>query len=129
MFLSTIPMVLVPEGGVHYESEIEHEQQSSVGDITTPSTHILIIFLIAITFINFGRNSIATIFPQYLFLPSPDFGVSSESIILYIKHSISCYNSTWPHRGPNVSENRKRKHNLVRSINVNNLTRSSCNFD
>ena len=88
MFLSTIPMVLVPEGGVHYESEIEPEQQSSIGDITTPSTHIFIIFLVAITFINFGRNSIATILPQYLFLPSPGFGVSSE-LLSYILNTQS----------------------------------------
>ncbi|UCG90598.1 MAG: MFS transporter [Candidatus Heimdallarchaeota archaeon] len=88
MFLSTIPMVFVPEGGVHRESENELEQQSYIGDVTTPSTQIFIIFLVAITFINFGRNSIATILPQYLFIPSPGFGVSSE-LLSYILNTQS----------------------------------------
>lgn len=80
MFLSTIPMVFVPEGGVQNESKHDFESNPDItNDEGTKSTNqIFFIFLIAITFINFGRNSIATILPQYLFLPSPGFAVSSE---------------------------------------------------
>ena len=38
--------------------------------------------------INFGRNSIATILPQYLYLPSPGFAVSSE-LLSYIMNTQS----------------------------------------
>jgi MFS family permease len=38
--------------------------------------------------INFGRNSIATILPQYLYLPSPGFAVSSE-LLSYIMNTHS----------------------------------------
>ncbi len=81
MLLSTIPMLFVPEGGVRYKSEPDlepyKEEIPHFASATTSSTHIFFIFLIAITLINFGRNSIATILPQYLYLPS-GFAVSSE---------------------------------------------------
>lgn len=87
MFFSTIPMVFVPEGGVQNESKSSMESYTDLGftidEGTKSSNQIYFIFLIAITFINFGRNSIATILPQYLFLPSPGFAVSSE-LLSYI---------------------------------------------
>ncbi|MFX1505698.1 MAG: MFS transporter [Promethearchaeota archaeon] len=88
MFLSAIPMIFVPEGGISRELQPEPEKELSSTDITTPSTQIFIIFLIAITLINFGRNSIATILPQYLYLPSPGFAVSSE-LLSYIMNTQS----------------------------------------
>jgi MFS family permease len=88
MFLSAIPMVLVPEGGFRSQVQPEASDKPSSTDSITPSTRIFIIFLIAITLINFGRNSIATILPQYLFLPSPGFAVSSE-LLSYIMNTQS----------------------------------------
>lgn len=88
MFLSAIPMAFVPEGGIQREFKPESERKLSSTDIIIPSTHIFISFLIAITLINFGRNSIATILPQYLFLPSPGFAVSSE-LLSYIMNTQS----------------------------------------
>ncbi|MFX0122614.1 MAG: MFS transporter [Candidatus Hodarchaeota archaeon] len=88
MFLSAVPMVFVPEGGINREFQPESEKFNSSIEIFTPSTHVFIVFLIAITLINFGRNSIATILPQYLFLPSPGFAVSSE-LLSYIMNTQS----------------------------------------
>ena len=88
MFLSAVPMAFVPEGGVSSNIQSEYEEKSSSTEIMTPSIYIFIIFLIAITFINFGRNSIATILPQYLYLPSPGFAVSSE-LLSYIMNTHS----------------------------------------
>lgn len=88
MFLSAVPMAFVPEGGIPRKLQSEPEKHMSSTDIITPSTHIFFIFLIAITFINFGRNCIATILPQYLYLPSPGFEVSSE-LLSYIMNTQS----------------------------------------
>jgi MFS family permease len=88
MFLSAIPMAFVPEGGFRSQVRPEAGDKSSSTDSITPSTRIFIVFLIAITFINFGRNSIATILPQYLYLPSPGFAVSSE-LLSYIMNTQS----------------------------------------
>ncbi|MFX1516222.1 MAG: MFS transporter [Promethearchaeota archaeon] len=87
MFLSAIPMAFVPEGGVSQRPEPKHEELSPSTDAATSSIHIFIIFIIAITLINFGRNSIATILPQYLYLPS-GFAVSSE-LLSYIMNTHS----------------------------------------
>jgi len=88
MFLSAVPMAFVPEGGVPRKTKPEHEKKSSSTDTVTSSIHIFAIFIIAITLINFGRNSIATILPQYLYLPSPGFAVSSE-LLSYIMNTHS----------------------------------------
>ena len=85
MFLSAIPMAFVHEGGILHKTQPEHDELST--DATT-SVHIFVIFIIAITLINFGRNSIATILPQYLYLPSPGFAVSSE-LLSYIMNTHS----------------------------------------
>lgn len=70
MFISTIPMfIFAPEGGITLKknsegnSEIELEREQN-------SMFIFIIFIIALTFINFGRNSITVPFPQFLKLES-----------------------------------------------------------
>jgi MFS family permease len=75
MLVSTIPMFFVPEGG------------SSAGQPKTVSDHIhatrlsrvFTVFMLAMIFINFGRNSIAIIKTQYLSLDS-GFNVSSQTL-------------------------------------------------
>ncbi len=78
MFLSTIPMVFTPEGGIKItqDSIIEPEKQNyNQNNYKT----IFIIFIIALVFVNFGRNSISTIYSQYLIL---DEGFNVDSILL-----------------------------------------------
>ncbi|MHA1518844.1 MAG: MFS transporter [Promethearchaeota archaeon] len=82
MFLSTIPMFFVPEGGINTQPIIEEREPiytDSNGDISLKSPkrsltesqllRIFIILVISLVFINFGRNSIATVYSQYLKLP------------------------------------------------------------
>lgn len=74
MFISIFPMFFVPEGGI--EKELSAENISIEGDSSSSSTKnsvsvkIFIVFIISLVFINFGINSLATIFPQYLSLDS-----------------------------------------------------------
>ncbi len=84
MFISVIPMILVPEGGI--QSEIEDTSIPKVGASTSPG-EIFTIFIIAMIFINFGRNSIAVIQSQYLVLDS-GFAVSSK-VLSYIVNTQS----------------------------------------
>lgn len=75
MLASTIPMLFTPEGGTHFEQKLEED----INNKPTKNDNfkvIFIIFLISLIFINFGRNSIATIYSQYLILES-GFGVDS----------------------------------------------------
>ena len=84
MFISIIPMLLVPEGG------IQQEQKSTAAlppIQPESSTHIYVFFLFAMTFINFGRNSIAVILSQYLVLDT-GFAVSSR-VLSYIANTQS----------------------------------------
>jgi len=75
MLVSTIPMFFVPEGGV------------SAGQPRPPSRHVdatsisrvFTVFMLAMIFINFGRNSIAIIKTQYLSLDT-GFNVSSRAL-------------------------------------------------
>lgn len=86
MFISSIPMVFAPEGGTKYleRTEVENDENRSYNfNYKT----IFIVFIIALTFINFGRNSIATIYSQYLTL---DTGFAVDSILLsYIANTRS----------------------------------------
>ena len=77
MFLSTVPMAFIPEGGIQHEIHEDKLLQKDNG--ATSSVRVFIVFLIAITFINFGRNSVAIIIPQYLVL---DSGFNTSSIML-----------------------------------------------
>ena len=84
MFISVIPMMLVPEGGIRSEIEdtsIPEINASAIGE------KIFTIFIIAMIFINFGRNSIAVLQSQYLVL-STGFAVSSE-VLSYIVNTQS----------------------------------------
>ncbi len=85
MFISVFPMFLTPEGGISKERLIQekndyNESHSFNGE--NSSNYIMIVFLTACIFINFGRNSIATLFSQFLYLES-GFNISSD-ILSYI---------------------------------------------
>ena len=78
MFVSSIPMLFAPEGGIDKETDLKenllnegHEHQNNLS--------IFIIFIVALIFINFGRNSIAVPYPQYLSL---DSGFNVNSVML-----------------------------------------------
>ena len=68
MLISTLPLFYLPEGGIGTDAEPVaadlHQGRSST------SGAIYLVFLAGMTFINFGRNSIAIIFTQYLTLDS-----------------------------------------------------------
>ena len=78
MIVSTIPMFFVPEGGIKKEKRELGPQ--SVG--TASVSRRFLIFLLAVLFINFGRNSVALVISQYLSLDE-GFNVSS-SLLSYI---------------------------------------------
>ena len=84
MFISVIPMFLVPEGGI--QREIEDASVSEISALISAGK-IFTIFIIAMIFINFGRNSIAVIQSQYLVLNS-GFAVSSK-VLSYIVNTQS----------------------------------------
>ncbi|GBC62240.1 hypothetical protein DENIS_3209 [Desulfonema ishimotonii] len=79
MFVSVLPMLLVPEGGILRE---KGGAQADAPDIPAGSHRIFMIFLAAMVFINFGRNAVAVILTPYLVLDS-GFGVSSR-VVSYI---------------------------------------------
>ncbi len=76
MFISIVPMLLVPEGGIKHEMENASVQSIA---ISASSGRIFMFFIVAMVFINFGRNSIAVIQSQYLVLDS-GFAVSSKGL-------------------------------------------------
>jgi len=78
MFISSIPMIFSPEGGVDLEI---HYQESSTEMNRNNGKNILIflVFIISLIFINFGRNSIAVPYSQYLSL---DSGFNVDSVTL-----------------------------------------------
>jgi len=84
MFISIVPMLLVPEGGIKRESVVVSAENL---DISASSEKVFMIFIAAMIFINFGRNSIAVIQSQYLVLDS-GFGVSSK-VLSYIVNTQS----------------------------------------
>ena len=80
MIISTIPMLLFsPEGGITLK---EHEDINAVelsNNNNQKGIFVFIIFIISLAFINFGRNSIAIPYSQYLTL---DTGFNVDSIML-----------------------------------------------
>ena len=80
MFMSSIPMIFAPEGGMKYIEKIEVKNSESTTQNVNFKT-IFIVFILSLTFINFGRNSIATIYSQYLIL---DTGFAVDSKLLSI---------------------------------------------
>lgn len=81
MSASILPLLLLPEGGI---GETSYETKAPFHP-TVAATHravenrMFLFFLAAMTLINFGRNSIAIIFPQYL---SADTGPALDSLSL-----------------------------------------------
>ena len=84
MFISVVPMMLVPEGGIRRELEDASIPETGA---SVSAGKIFTIFIIAMIFINFGRNSIAVIQSQYLVLGS-GFAVSS-TVLSYIVNTQS----------------------------------------
>lgn len=84
MVISTIPMFFVPEGGVQITNEPVRKKPQNTGDTKKLWSYarIFTVFLLAMVFINFGRNSIALIKAQYLSLEE-GFNVSSR-VLSYI---------------------------------------------
>ena len=78
MIVSTIPMFFVPEGGI--EKDERRLRLQSERKITF--SRKFLVFLLAMVFINFGRNSVVLIKSQYLSLDE-GFNVSS-SLLSYI---------------------------------------------
>ncbi len=81
MVISTIPMFFVPEGGIRSTRKKSEELRQGAKKLFAISKPFLV-FLIAMVFINFGRNSIAIIKTQYLVLDE-GFNVSSN-LLSYI---------------------------------------------
>jgi len=84
MFISIVPMLWVPEGGI--KKELKTASTPEIG-LSESSGKVFWIFIAAMVFINFGRNSIAVIQSQYLVLDS-GFAVSSK-VLSYIVNTQS----------------------------------------
>lgn len=84
MLISTIPMFFVPEGGVktREQSQGEVSAKDSKKSKFSRLSRVFTVFLLAMIFINFGRNSIVVIKAQYLSLDE-GFNVSSQ-LLSYI---------------------------------------------
>jgi MFS family permease len=78
MMISIIPLIFLPEGGVSIEERTGKGNSASNNFHIASTTHFLV-FLTALIFINFGRNSIAIIFPQYLAM-SNGMAIQSSTI-------------------------------------------------
>jgi MFS family permease len=75
MLISTVPMFFVPEGGI--KDELEGDDASE-GASRYPE-RVFMIFLVAMIFINFGKNSMAVLRAPFLSLES-GFGLSSREM-------------------------------------------------
>ncbi|UCF70562.1 MAG: MFS transporter [candidate division WOR-3 bacterium] len=75
MLASTIPMFFIPEGGV---TVVQAKTVRRSNHATTLS-RVFSVFMLAMIFINFGRNSIATVKTQFLSLDT-GFNVSSQTL-------------------------------------------------
>jgi len=79
MFISSLPMLfLTPEGGIKLEKEEDNNFLETENN-NQKHLKIFVILIIALMFINFGRNSIAVPYSQYLSLES---GFALDSIML-----------------------------------------------
>jgi len=79
MFISTFPMLLTPEGGIHHLVEINETDTELNNSDNESYKKIFIIFIISLLLINFGRNSISVPYSQFLVLPT---GFAVDSIML-----------------------------------------------
>lgn len=76
MFLSVLPMLMVPEGGAEVR---ERSGDSGQPEPDRFDAWVFYGFIAAMSCINFGRNSVAVTMSQYLML-SPGFGLSSLTL-------------------------------------------------
>lgn len=76
MLIAMVPVMLLPEGG-RDGTTLENYDCGPL--CRAESLRLYIVFLFAMTFINFGRNCVATIQSQYLFLES-GFAVNSQTL-------------------------------------------------
>lgn len=83
MIASTIPMFFVPEGGTKWTTKDSHPKSEG----KTQFSRKFLVFLLAMIFINFGRNSVILMTSQYLSLDE-GFNVSS-SLLSYIVNTSS----------------------------------------
>ena len=68
MWISTLPLLLLPEGGAALQKEAD--SPTVVPGVASATTLFFTLFLMGMVFINFGRNSVAIIMAQYLTLPT-----------------------------------------------------------
>jgi MFS family permease len=78
MFISSIPMLFAPEGGIDLDINVK-ENSTELKRNNENNIVVFIVFIIALIFINFGRNSIAVPYSQFLSL---DSGFNVDSIML-----------------------------------------------
>jgi MFS family permease len=81
MVVSILPLFLLPEGGISIAAPASGRTASDAPHAPGVNGRLAIylVFLCAMTLVNFGRNSIAIIFPQYLTL---DSGLAVDSLTL-----------------------------------------------
>ena len=77
MLISTLPLFFLPEGGIG--SKASPPDANLHPGKPSASTAIYLFFLAGMVFINFGRNSIAIIFTQYLIL-DPGLALDSRTL-------------------------------------------------
>ncbi len=77
MLASTLPLLFLPEGGIG--SNPPRLQSDTHQPSGSNSAKLYLVFLAGMTLINFGRNSIAVIFSQYLTL---DSGLALNSLTI-----------------------------------------------
>ena len=86
MFISTLPMLFTPEGGIKFNNFEESNRETA----KKPSSNFKLVFwvfILSLIFINFGRNSISIPYSQYLTLND---GFNVNSIVLsYIANTRS----------------------------------------
>jgi MFS family permease len=77
MLISTLPLFFLPEGGIGPKPTIVAVNPHK--DRPPASITVYLVFLAGMVFINFGRNSIAIIFTQYLIL-DPGLALDSRTV-------------------------------------------------
>jgi MFS family permease len=77
MLISTLPLIYLPEGGIG--SKPAPVAANPHKGRLPASTVVYLVFLVGMVFINFGRNSIAIIFTQYLIL-DPGLALDSRTV-------------------------------------------------
>ncbi|MFW9949328.1 MAG: MFS transporter [Candidatus Thorarchaeota archaeon] len=78
MFISTLPMLFTPEGGLKLKIGLNNNSIQNENHKDNYKS-IFMIFIVALLFINFGRNSISVVYSQYLVLND---GFNVDSILL-----------------------------------------------